>query len=209
MTKYCLSCFEEIKSSYIRRLFEKDIKLCSKCIEQIDVNIKLLKVDGNKILFLSTYDGILKSWLMNFKEYGDIALAPCFLYLFIPIIKLFYSDYIFLPLPSSRKRNENRGFVHLEEMLKPYNFKYLNVFEKEDDKEQKNNDYAARRKEKQIFLNNNKDKIKDKKVVLFDDIYTSGQTYKDCKKALIEANPKKIKGLIIMDNRQSIKLKIN
>jgi predicted amidophosphoribosyltransferase len=54
---------------------------------------------------------------MNFKEYGDVVLAPCFLATFLPLIRLRFPGRLFIPLPSSPDRVKKRGFAHLDLML--------------------------------------------------------------------------------------------
>ena len=43
-----------------------------------------------------------------------------------------------------------------------------------------------------IYEVKNKEKIIDKNVIIFDDIYTTGSTLNECKKVLLEAGAKKV-----------------
>ena len=43
-----------------------------------------------------------------------------------------------------------------------------------------------------IYEIKNKEKIIGKKVIIFDDIYTTGSTINECKKVLLEAGAKKV-----------------
>lgn len=197
---YCKSCMNEVKSSQFRYLSERKLLLCDDCISQIKKKMSIKDVFGIKTMFLSEYDGIMKSWLMNFKEYGDIELAGCFLYVFLPFVKVYFQDYVFLPLPSSKNRIEKRGFSHLPEILRASGLDYLDVFISESLSEQKEKKGSHRNDDRHISLIDLKEKLLGKKVVLFDDVMTSGSTFEQSLHALSCVPLKKVKGLILMDN---------
>ncbi len=196
----CVSCFNEIKTNSMRRLIENDYGLCDECISQIKTKLSIKKIDGCFILFLGEYDGIMKKWLMNYKEYGDIALARCFLYVYIPLLKVLFPNYIFVPCPSSPSRNSKRGFIHLEEMLKVYDLKYCLALKKENDDERKKLNAIGRANDKNDISLTDKSKILvGKKVLLFDDVLTSGFTFRTSLETIRKCQPKKVKGLILMN----------
>lgn len=196
----CISCFNEIKETSLRKLIEKDYHLCDDCISKMKTKLSIKKVDGCPVLFLGEYEGIMKSWLMNYKEYGDIVLARCFLYVYIPIIKIMFPNYIFVPCPSSNSRNAKRGFIHLEEMLKPYNLKYCLALKKDSDYERKNLNAIERVSgNNDVSLTEDSKMIVGKKILIFDDVYTSGFTFKSSLEIIRKNNPRKVKGLILMN----------
>lgn len=206
--KYCKSCFQKIKSNPCKELIEREQILCQDCMDKIESNFVRKTIDGIDILFLSNYDGLLKEWLMNFKEYGDIELAPCFLYPFLPYLRLFYSSYLFVPLPSLKRRNEERGFVHLEEMLKASHLPYVSLLEKRGEEEQKEKGTSDRRGSKDIFLREQSMDVTGKKLLLFDDVYTSGGTLKASYNAIKSLPYKKVKALILMATHHKKKIGI-
>lgn len=196
---YCKGCLNKFTPSPMRYLIEQNPLICDECIKKITKDIHIEKHYDVKILFLSTYDCVLKDFLMNYKEYGDIELAGCFLYIFLPLIKAYFHNYLFIPLPSSKERIKKRGFSHLNEILKASKLNFDDVLEKESHQEQKNINNADRFRKKGIYLKN-PSSIQNKKIVLFDDVFTSGATFLESLKVVKEANPKTIKGLIIMNN---------
>ena len=205
MSKMCISCFNEIESNSLRELLENNPVLCKECISKIKTKLSFERIDGCNILFLGEYDGMIKSWLMNFKEYGDIELAKAFLYVYLPLIKLLYHGYIFVPCPSSDERNNKRGFIHLEEILKAYNLPYWLALSKKSSFERKNLKALGRISSKdEITLNDKAKEIENKKIVIFDDVYTTGFTFKSSLNALKKANPKRIRGLILMNANKSL-----
>ncbi len=199
---YCKSCFNTLSLPPYRRLIEKRPLLCNTCISQINIKLEIRKVNDIKVLFLSDYDGIMKTWLMNYKEYGDIELAPCFLYCFLPIIRLMFHDYVFVPCPSSEDRINKRGFDHLTEILKASRLPHQSLLCKRSALEQKNMKGQDRFKKKGIYLVDDKCDLSNRKIVLFDDVMTTGSTFLQSLEQLRKCNPQKIVGLIIMDNQK-------
>lgn len=205
---YCKSCFKDLRLPPFRKLIENYPLLCDECISQINMKSEVRKIGGISVIFLSDYDGILKTWLMNYKEYGDIELAPCFLYCFLPLLHLFFRDYTFVPCPSSQKRIEKRGFDHLSEMLKASHLPYRLLLCQKTTVEQKNVKGQDRHKEKGIFLNEENVDLSDSKIVLFDDVLTTGATFLQSLEQLRKCNAKTIKGLILMDNQKTEERKL-
>ncbi len=199
---YCLNCLKRFYLSPIRERIERKPLLCPECLKNRRKERKKRRLFATPILFLSKYDGQRKERLMKFKEYGDIVLGEAFLYYFLPWIRLFCRSSIIVPLPSSDKRNRKRGFVHLEERLKPHSLPFLSCLRKQSDKEQKEKKAIERREEKSIFFCGNKEDIEGKKIVLFDDVLTTGATFLQSLDELKQLHPKSIKGLILMDNHK-------
>lgn len=201
--KICLSCFERIKTNPWRNIVENDCFLCDKCISDIKTKLSIEKCNGIFVLFLGNYDGIMKTWLMNYKEYGDIELAKCFLFLYLPILRFLFRNYIFVPCPSSEKRNQNRGFIHLEEMLKAYRLPYCLALDKTSDEENKERSVSQRNAVSSLIRANSKASLlSGKKIVVFDDVFTTGNTFRYSCQAIEKVHPKKIRGLILMKTKK-------
>jgi predicted amidophosphoribosyltransferase len=197
---YCKSCFQEIRLSPLRSLTEENPLLCDDCISQIEVRLETVDFAGIKVLMLSSYSGILKTWLMNYKELGDIELAPCFLFLFLPVIRLRFAGYSFVPCPSLPQRSGKRGFRHLPAMLKASSLPFIEALGKTGESEQKDLNGNDRRLRKGIFLTPEAKKVQGRKVVLFDDVLTTGSTLRESLAVLKGANPRKTEAMILMDN---------
>lgn len=210
MNKYCKICFEELKIKPIRKLIEVEPFICDNCLKQMPMNLKFKRIDGVKALFLSSYNSIYKNLLKNYKEYKDIELASCFLFPFLNLIKFLYHDYIFIPCPSSENKINERGFNHLEEILKSSNLKYELALEKRNEIEQKKLTLTDRFKKNTIWLKSGYESlIRNKKVVIFDDVLTTGSTLKNSIFEIKKCFPKIIKSIIILDNNKENELRIN
>ena len=106
---------------------------------------------------------------------------------------------IMLCVPMRRKKQKTRGYNQSEliakEIAKELEICYLRdcLIKIKDTKKQS----TLTRNERKINLNNafgikNKEKIQNKNVILFDDIFTTGSTMKECSKILKDAGVKKI-----------------
>lgn len=207
--KYCLTCFEKLKISTFREIVENKSLICDACLENIPVLLKTIKLFSCKITLLSKYDSVFQTYLKNYKEYKDFELRKVFLYPFLSYIKIKFHNYLFIPCPSSKKRIEERGFDHLEEILKVNNIKYKLLLKKNSNIMQKDNNLTNRFLDESISIIKGKEKeVENKKIVLFDDVLTTGNTFKNSLLCLRKFKPKKIVGLIIMDNYNVEKLKI-
>jgi len=199
---FCLSCFKTFLPAPVRLLLEPEPLLCPECLAQIRSSLSWKKVGPVRVLFLGPYEGMMKDWLYRYKEQKDVALAPCFLSSFLPYLRLRFARSLFLSLPSSEARNQERGFVHLEEILRSSSLPFLRAFEKEGKEEQKSLGASERRQKKGICLLPEAGKeIEGKSVVLFDDVRTSGSTFLESYSALLPAHPAKVQGLILMDHQ--------
>lgn len=104
-----------------------------------------------------------------------------------------------MPVPISKKRRKERGYNQSELIAKEiaknvcveYNtsclFKVKNIVE-----QSKLNKEERQKNIQGVYKLHNSNKITDKKILLVDDIYTTGNTVNECCKILQQANPKKI-----------------
>lgn len=200
---YCLNCLKKRSVSPLRKRIEKEPVLCDDCLHSLKKDLVKDSRFNTDILFLSSYDGLRKERLRKYKEYGDIVLSKAFLYYYLPWVKLLFFSYIIVPLPSSDKRNEERGFIHLEERLKAVKLPYLSCLKKTSAKEQKEKNASERRRGKDIIFAGKREDVEGKRILLFDDVFTSGSTFRNSLEAIRKENPKKVKGLILRDNFKS------
>lgn len=197
--RYCKACFQPIRTKPIRSLIEKEPLICEECLSKIDVRLNWRRHFGISVLFLSSYECILKDWLFQYKESLDIELAPCFLYLFKPVLKLLFKNSLFIPLPSSKAKVKKRGFNHLEEMLKSSHFPYITALEK-GETEQKETTRTERYQDEGTRIIVHPEELKRKRIVLFDDVFTTGNTLKSAVEALKDIGVSHLKAVILLDN---------
>jgi ComF family protein len=202
LPKFCFGCKKE--GTY----------LCEDCLATIEI-FKEHKKFSHKILddlFVATdySHPILKKMIFSFK-YEPFAkelakdLANLIKIHFLLLDKKFdFSDFIFLPVPLSKRRLKWRGFNHAQEIAKElsefFGAKILeNVLIKVKETRPQVTLPEKERKEnlKGVFKVKNPDLIFGKKVVLVDDVFTTGTTLSEAGKVLKKAGAKKVIGMVI------------
>ena len=143
-----------------------------------------------KKIFIYRYDGIIRKMLINYKFNDASYLADLFSYLIKNNKKIYdiLKTYdIILPVPLHRKRKLERGYNQTELIVKKLGLKYEKdclVKVKNIKPQSKNNAKNRRIEIKDVFQIQNIEKIRNKKVLILDDIYTTGATANECIKTV-------------------------
>jgi ComF family protein len=114
------------------------------------------------------------------------------------------SEYILIPIPLDKRRLKSRGFNQAEEIAKELS-SFLTIpliadcLIKTKETIPQVELRAEKRREniKGVFLVKNKNLIKDKKILLVDDVYTTGSTMEEAARVLKIAGAKEIIGIVI------------
>ena len=196
----CNNC-EKIIKKYEINLVENDYieienSMSSKniIIDQAN-NYKLKNNSKIKVqkIFLYKYDDIVRKLLINYKFNDASYLADTFAYLIKNNKKIYdiLKTYdIILPVPLHRKRELERGYNQTELIARKLGLKYENncLIKVKNIKPQSQNDVEKRKTEiKDVFKIQRIEKIKNKKVLILDDIYTTGSTANECIKTVSRA----------------------
>jgi len=116
----------------------------------------------------------------------------------------FSQDWILIPVPLYIKKERQRGFNQAEEIAKELsrelslslvNDILLKI--KETLPQVELEERARIENPKGAFLVKNKDKIKDRKILLVDDVYTTGATMEECARVLKETGAKEVWGATV------------
>ena len=114
------------------------------------------------------------------------------------------ADFILIPVPLGKKRLKWRGFNQAEELGKElavfFRIPLISnclVKIKETFPQVKLTDEARKENVKGVFSIENKELIKNKNILLIDDVYTTGTTLQECAGVLKKAGAKKIIGIVI------------
>ena len=184
--------------------------LCEKCKKALETEA-VFGVDNiieNNIkyfdehIYIFQYEGIIRRLILKYKFKEEAYLYKTFVNFLLKNKKLFEKikkyDTI-IPVPISKKRYKIRGYNQSEligkELAKKlkinieteYLFKVKNIIEQSKlSKEERTKNIQG------VYKLIKKEKIKNKKILLIDDVYTTGSTVNECSKILRKANPKKI-----------------
>lgn len=201
--------------------------ICDECLNKLNSELKLkkIRIDKNnsekiykviyktnniiKIFYLFEYKDLIRKKIIGFKFNDKSYLYKTFLNIILKnkkICKLLNSYDIIIPVPMFEKKKSKRGYNQTEliskEIAERLDIMFNNniLFKIKENKTQSLLNYHER---KQNVLNVYKindsemKNVRNKKIILFDDIYTTGFTVKECIKELEKLNPKKIDVLVL------------
>lgn len=142
---------------------------------------------NNQALF--SYDAAFKEWLLMLKGRGDFRLAN----LFSSNLKTFqkaYAPALWVPVPSSPKNYEGRGFHQTEVILKTSHIPYVMAldYKQESQKQALQGRYGRLHRKNPFILAPKTQLPLGRQVVLFDDVYTTGATMHSAWQTLEEAD---------------------
>ena len=166
-----------------------------------------LKNYFNYHIYFFKYEGIIRQAILRYKFREKSYLYKSFTNFFIKNKKFcgFLEKYdIIIPVPISSKRNKERGYnqstLIARELSKKLNlrlvknclYKTKNVIEQSKlSKDEREQNIQG------VYSLNNPNLLENKKILLVDDIYTTGSTVNECCKVLLSAKPSEIAVLTI------------
>ncbi len=199
----CKVCFKPIKNESIFELLYPQPTLCQSCFRKTKVlNVKLLFQHLN-IWFLFDYDSTIRQWLFQYKGLYDLELQSVFLERFIYWIRLQFASYVFIPAPSSSEDDALRGFSHLPAMLDYFKLPWLPLIRKKSNFKQSELSLEERKQVKSKLEITNGPLVKNRRIVLLDDVFTSGSTLLAMHDLILPYQPQVVKGLVIAKNQKN------
>ena len=173
----CLVCDKNMEDNF-NNLFNGECKVCCECSNKIKVRNDKFIINGCKGLILYYYNDFFKDVLFRYKGLGDYLLKDIFFVCNLEKLKRKYKGYKIVVAPSNSEEEEKRGFCHLEEIFKSFNLEIIKCFKK-DVKWKQSDKKLVERSNIQNVIKIDKRSLKGvKKVVLVDDVLTSGSTIK-------------------------------
>lgn len=193
----CLICFKTIHHPSFLIEFIADPVLCKDCFKQFSIYFSKENLNDLTIQFLYRYNDFFKSLLFRYKGQYDLALAPVFCYPFYFEITQKYRDYIIVPCPSSFLQNEKRGFAPMLEIAKTLRLPIFVGLYKKQEYKQSDQSYANRKNVYDVIDIQDPHLLTGKKVLLIDDVMTSGHTIQACVNCIKKGHPSKIEILVL------------
>ena len=159
-------------------------------------------------MYLFKYEGVIRSKIISYKFDDNPYLYKTFCEIFVKNKKVcgFLQNYdIIIPVPMYRKKKNKRGYNQSELIAKEIARRLGNIEFKNDilikikntPKQSSLNKEQRMINLKNVYKVHNELFIKNKNVLIFDDIYTTGSTANECAKTLKEAGAKNIAILTI------------
>ncbi len=195
-TQICKVCFNEIHTDSFHSLIN-NLSICSRCLKNYEPKFKEFKFNGIDVLSVYEYKDLIKEKLFVFKGCFDYELFSTFFSQYSFELNLKYKGYNIVFIPSNKHSDAQRGFNHVVEMFNFLKLKRLDILKKVGDDKQANNSYRKRKEAgKHIVLSKRVD-LTNKKILIVDDVITTGSTLYAAINEIRKLNPKTIKALVM------------
>lgn len=195
-TQICKVCFKELKNDSFHSVLN-DMSICSSCLKNYEPKFKSFKFNGIEVLSIYEYKNLIKEKLFVYKGCFDYELFSTFLNQYSLELNQKYRGYNIVFIPSNKKSDKKRGFNHVIEMFSFLKLNKLDILVKVGDDKQAKNSYRKRKDaEKHIVLSKKID-LTGKKILIVDDVITTGSTLFAAINELRKLNPKVIKALVM------------
>lgn len=171
--------------------------ICDYCFREFDVLWEKTKNEGVEYVHLYLYNEHLKTNLYRLKGLGDIELAPVFIERFVSLLKVKYFNHVLVSAPSAIESETERGYNHVEKLFSSLNRPFLVLFRKKFDFKQSDLNYAARQNVIHKIEVINGERVKNKHILIVDDLHTTGATIRAMISLIRPFKPKSIKVLTI------------
>ena len=193
----CPKCNLELKKQAEENILQK---------EEIEENIKKEKY-FEELMYIFKYEGQVRKLILDYKFNEKSYLYKTFVNFLLKNEKIFENikkyDKI-IPVPISKKRNKERGYnqsmLIAEEIANKTNLELVNnclIKTKNIIEQSKLNKEDRLQNIQGVYSLQNERLITKQKILLVDDIYTTGSTVNECCKILQQANPKTIGVLVL------------
>lgn len=170
------------------KLLVSEQNVCTDCRENPVIN----SID--KIIPMFSYRLWNKELLFKWKLQGYRKLAYVFAKKVLEIYNNFFSDYVIVPVPPRPGKIKKQGWDQINDLMNylklQQDIKFMNLLvrtEKEQQKKLNREQRLAHKGTSYIFNKNFSKKELPKKVVIIDDILTTGVTLENCALALKKA----------------------
>ena len=186
--------------------------LCKKCeleLKKYEINLirKNKKMYFAESMHIFRYEDLIREKIISYKFNNKSYLYKTFSKIILKNEKIcgFLKNYdIIIPVPIHKRRKIKRGYNQTELIANIIANKTHLKLEKDVLLKQKNivsqsslNKSDRKQNVKNAFIVKNIEKVVNKKILLFDDIYTTGSTADECSKTLKKAGAKQIGVLTI------------
>jgi len=168
--------------------------LCHDCLRWEEDEEWRGYLERNRSLFL--YNDFLKEVLATFKFRGDYVLIKVFLEPFLEELEKMEADAV-VPIPLSEERLFERGFNQAAALILESGLTSSDIFTRVHSEKQSKKSRSERIHLPQVFKIRPDVDLQNKKVVLVDDIYTTGTTLRHAAKLLKSAGAASIQSITI------------
>ena len=195
-TRICKKCFKEINEATIHNLLYKNVDLCHDCLIELSPVLNEFKIGDVDAMNIYWYNEKIQEILYQFKGCKDIELKNTFFDYYYDWLNIKFKKYTIIPAPSTKDNDQERGFNQVLEMCENFKMPMMCIVHKLGNELQHNLNSKDRAKISNSMIIDDVD-LSRKKILIVDDVYTTGSTVKSMIELIKEKNPKKIKVLVM------------
>lgn len=198
----CLVCLSPILSTPSFVHLVKPLPICRKCLNQFEIMNQSIIFHHHPLHILYYYNEFFRTLLFQYKGLYDYALKDVFLCLTQDHIMRKFRNYIIVIVPSHEEDNAKRGFVPMESIALTFSQQVFTGLYKKEKYKQSDLSYEERQKTKEKIGIRNGDMLYGKKVLIFDDVITSGSTLLACLLLVLQQQPQEVQLLVLSTRRR-------
>lgn len=193
----CKICFNSYQERSLHYLFNESTHICPKCLANLKPKFIEFSLDEIKGVAIYEYNEEIKKLIYQFKGCEDYELKDVFLSPFVNDLRLFYKGYLLVPAPSFIDEDNPKKFAHVEEIFKVLNLEIVSLFKKTSNVKQASLHFNERQKIGDNIELISELELRNKKILLIDDVSTTGATLKAMINLLKKRGFKECKILVI------------
>lgn len=193
----CLICYDPLLKNISFVHLVKQLPICSHCLNQFQIINKTILFYHYPLNILYNYNEFFKSLLFQYKGLYDYALKDTFLCLFHDQMIKTFKDYIIVVSPSSQEDNLKRGFAPMETIARTISQNVFTGLYKKEKYKQSELRYEERKLVNEKIGIRNGELLKGKKVLIMDDVITSGNTLYTCLSLVLKEKPQSVELLVL------------
>lgn len=182
----CMASFEKIAEPHCPCCYRKGSKeTCSDCLYWLSQS----KFVNHRAIY--SYNQAMKDYFSRYKFYGDYVLRELFGKEIKKALR-HYPGYAIVPIPVSSNREQERGFNQVTGLLEAAGVSYRNLLTKQEGQKQSEKSREERLQTKNPFQVIKEETLPER-IVIVDDIYTTGATIQLATACFLENGVKEIK----------------
>ena len=199
----CGFCGQKINERYTCR---KCLNIIEYYQEKVVISTTIADKHYDKIFSALNYRGFFKDKMLSYKFHNEKYLGVCFAEILVKLIGEYdLNADIIIDVPISKSRLRERGYNQSEVIAtKVADFtrikyqKNILVKTKNNLRQSELTLYERKENVKNVYSIKNIENIKNKKILLIDDIFTTGATLKECARLLKQNGAQEVIALTVM-----------